>query len=192
MSDTLNNAAPLLALDARQTPSTIGTSPPVTSSRFKIKGHGEQDSAAREHQVTGRDIAGVAAAFNQGLAFARSERLHHNACLVPSIAAPCICAKREQESLSVGQHLRAVHHAVACRRRRAVPVGRHSAETRMIPSACANTIPSVPQVMPKGLVAGQMVTAAPPVTAICLSAWSAPDQNAMDWPSGEKIGFDTN
>ena len=58
----------------------------------------------------------------------------------------------------------------------------------MIPSSCVNTIPLGSQVTAKGLVAGQMVTAAPPVTAVCLSA--PPDQNAMNLPSGEKVGFD--
>ena len=45
--------------------------------------------------------------------------------------------------------------------------------------------------MPNGWSAGQIVTAAPPLTATLLSVWSALDQKATDRLSGENTGFVT-
>src|SRR5579871_3173884 len=61
-----------------------------------------------------------------------------------------------------------------------------AAETRMIPPRPSpNTIPSLPQETPRGFPAWQIVTAAPPLTAILFNDPSAPDQKAIESPSGE-------
>ena len=59
-----------------------------------------------------------------------------------------------------------------------------------MPSDCPKRIwPSRPHVAPNGLVAGPIVTGAPPLIAIFCSATDWIDQNASHWPSGEKNGF---
>ena len=63
------------------------------------------------------------------------------------------------------------------------------AETRRICESWVKTIPSGPQLSPRGLVVtGQIVTAAPPRTSIRLSVRSEA-QKAIDWLSGEKTGM---
>src|SRR5262245_4054522 len=52
-------------------------------------------------------------------------------------------------------------------------------------------MPSGPQLMPIGLVAVAIVTAAPPVTAIRLIVLSPDVKNATDWPLGENTGLMT-
>src|SRR5262245_14088531 len=50
------------------------------------------------------------------------------------------------------------------------------------------------QLIPNGLSAAQIVTAAPPVTAIFLIVpvlVTGPAKKAIDWPSGEKTGLVT-
>src|SRR5262245_12438874 len=64
-----------------------------------------------------------------------------------------------------------------------------SAGTRLIPSGCAKRIcPSRPHDAPNGLVAGPIVTGAPPPIEIFCKAVAAFDQKASHSPSGEKNG----
>ena len=149
-------------------------------------------AAQRVDEMTRPEVTPVAAGGHQRRSFLGGERLRHDLRRFPSIRGR---AGRERE-----EHV--------CRRRaespdsaqsrppspsRSIQACRHPGTLAALPPPpWLNTMPSGPQLRPKGLAARQIVTAAPPRTEICLSDPSLEAQKAIDWPSGENTGLVTD
>ena len=121
--ETLKLAAPVTLPAARLTPSTIGTGSPVTSSRCTSNATAYSRAAEGVHEMTRRDISGIAPGFDERFPFSRFQRLHDDVRAVPSIGSGA-GRQREQHVLPARQHVRAMglftvfdahEHAPECR-----------------------------------------------------------------------------
>ena len=75
----------------------------------QIERNRKEHPAKRVHNVSGRQIAAIAAARDERFSFRGLQRLHDDLCLVPAIGRGGR-GEGEQQPLATRQHLRAVHH----------------------------------------------------------------------------------
>ena len=138
----------------------------------QIERHGEHDAAERVDEVPGRHIPGVAAAGDECFAFGCLQRLHDDLRFVPAVGRR---GRRDGEQHPVAPGSTCGLAATSPLLTLAITAGWPPfADTRRMPLLpCPNTIPLASQVIPRnGASAGQIVTAAPPLTAIFLIARS--------------------
>jgi hypothetical protein len=132
---------------------------------LRVERNRKDDAAKRVHEVAGRKIACVAAAFDERLPLTGRERLDNDLGLVPPV--PLLFASVNSTTFSPGSICGpdATSSGSTLTIASGVPP---FGETRITPFSPPNTIPSAPQRIPIGLPDDVIVTAAPPATAIRL------------------------